>query len=195
MWLSHRSYFCSEALSSPLLAFSPLWSGRLWCVPAVCVRMERRARYYRYSYLKLKCPTSRNYFGDLLCLPMCCLWLEQSSFPPFLSYCLSVFTTRTATFDTGVRAGSARFDGGSVLCLRAYTDSHKSHKPKCADFRDQNRIRSYFAFVTFWVLTFQAHKQKPHKETTVNRYNTILLSYHTTFLSVTLKLLLLSGFR
>lgn len=53
---------------------------------------------------------------------------------------------------------------------------HESHKPKLVDSRDQNRIRSYIVFHTFWVSASQAHKKKQHKESNLNSYNTIFPS-------------------
>jgi hypothetical protein len=76
-----------------------------------------------------------------------CNWNKVASLHS--STVATLFSTLTATLDTGARVGIAGIDGVSVLHLTDNTDSHESHKPKCVDSWDQIRIRSYFASVTF----------------------------------------------
>ena len=142
MWLSTRSYFYfgSEELSCPLLDLARLRMGD-WNAFKQSVSGRNGAHsaiHTPTSTLNAALPWTLLIISYVSWCCAVCKWSKVSSLHS--STAASLFSTRTATFDTGARARSAGIDGGSILYLTANTDCHESHKPKCVDSWDQNRI-------------------------------------------------------
>ena len=98
----------------------PLWTGRFWCVQATCISKRMLAPCHQHTYLYLAFPTSmfdmfiwvNSYVSRCSAI---CNWNKVDSV--LLSTAVSIFSTRTATFDTGTRAECAGNERGSKLHL------------------------------------------------------------------------------